>query len=94
MLTAVSLHTSASSLNKADKVSLSKRAHLNQDALFSYEPWILDFSGDLYDKEITLEFYRFLRPEVKFPNLDALKDEIHHNARQTREYFEQNEIQF
>ena len=58
------------------------------------EPWILDFSGDLYNKEITLEFYRFLRPEVKFPNLDALKDEIHHNARQTREYFEQNEIQF
>ena len=58
------------------------------------EPWILDFSGDLYDKEITLEFYRFLRPEVKFPNLDALKAEIHHNARETREYFEQNGIKF
>ena len=52
------------------------------------EPWILDFSGDLYGKEITLEFYRFLRPEMKFPDLDALKAEIHRNARETRAYFE------
>ena len=56
------------------------------------EPWILDFSGDLYDKEITLEFYRFLRPEVKFTSLDALKAEIHRNAQETRDYFEQNKI--
>lgn len=48
------------------------------------EPWILDYSGDLYDQEITLEFYAFLRPEEKFPTLDALKAEIHRNAAQTR----------
>ena len=56
------------------------------------EPWILDFSGDLYGKEITLEFYRFLRPEMKFPDLEALKAEIHKNAQQTRAYFERNKI--
>ena len=49
------------------------------------EPWILDFSGDLYRQEITLEFLEFLRPEVKFPTLEALREEIQHNARQTRE---------
>ena len=48
------------------------------------EPWILDYSGDLYDREITLEFYRFLRPERKFDSLDALKAEIHRNAEETR----------
>ena len=52
------------------------------------EPWILDFSGDLYGKEITLEFYRFLRPEMKFADLDALKAEIHRNAQETLDYFE------
>ena len=49
------------------------------------EPWILDYEGNLYDREITLEFYRFLRPEMKFPSLEALKEEIHRNAEQTRQ---------
>ncbi len=48
------------------------------------EPWILDFDGDLYGREITLEFHHFLRPETKFPNLEALKAEILKNAAQTR----------
>lgn len=51
------------------------------------EPWILDYSGDLYDREITLEFYRFLRPERKFDSLEELKAEIHRNAEETRELF-------
>ena len=50
------------------------------------EPWILDYSGDLYGREITLEFHYFLRPERKFPSLDALKKEIHKNAEETRNY--------
>lgn len=52
------------------------------------EPWILDYSGDLYGREITLEFYYFIRPEQKFPDLDALKAEIHRNAEETRAYLQ------
>lgn len=54
------------------------------------EPWILDYAGDLYDREITLEFYFFLRPEMKFPSLEALRSEIRRNAEQTRAYLEAN----
>ena len=49
------------------------------------EPWILDYSGDLYDREITLEFFRFLRGEEKFPSLEALQQQIHRDAEQTRQ---------
>ena len=52
------------------------------------EPWLLDFHGDLYGKQLTLSFYRFLRPEKKFPSLDALKEEITKNAGETRKFFE------
>lgn len=52
------------------------------------EPWLLDFEGDLYGREITLEFHEFLRPEIKFPSLDALQAEIWKNARQVRKIFE------
>ena len=54
------------------------------------EPWILDFEGDLYGKELRLEFYRFLRQEMKFSDLDALKHQIQEDAAQTRRYFENN----
>ena len=52
------------------------------------EPWILGFEGDLYGQTIQLEFFRFLRAETKFPDLDALKQQIHDDADQTRRYFE------
>lgn len=52
------------------------------------EPWILNFDGDLYGKEITLTFYCFLRPEKKFDSLEELKAEIENNAAETRKFFE------
>ncbi len=53
------------------------------------EPWILDYTGDLYGKEIILEFHRFLRPEQKFPSLEALKEEIRRNAMEARQLFKE-----
>ena len=55
----------------------------------SVEPWILDFDGDLYGRTVRLEFFRHLRGERKFPDMKALAEEIHRNAEQTREYFQQ-----
>ena len=52
------------------------------------EPWILDYSGDLYGQEISLEFYRFLRPEQKFPDLQALKARILADAAETRAFLQ------
>lgn len=51
------------------------------------EAWLLDFSGDLYGQELTLEFHAFLRPEVKFPSAQALQAEIQKNAAQARAFF-------
>ncbi len=51
------------------------------------EPWILDFDGNLYGRELTLEFRKFLRPEQKFPDLAALKAEICKNGAETRKIF-------
>ena len=48
------------------------------------EPWILDFEGDLYGQALTLEFYKFLRPERKFDTLEQLRQEIQKNAEETK----------
>ena len=40
------------------------------------EVHLFDFSGDLYDHDLEVSLLQFLRPEKKFPNLDALRDQI------------------
>lgn len=49
------------------------------------EPWILDYSGDLYGQTIRVDFYRRLRGEKKFDGLQELQQEIFRNARETKE---------
>lgn len=51
------------------------------------EGFILDFHGDLYGQSVRMEFYKRLRGERKFDSLEALKEEVMHNAEQTRAYF-------
>ncbi len=49
------------------------------------EAWLLDFDGDLYGQRLTLEFYKFLRPEKKFSNLQALQKQIQTDEKLVRE---------
>lgn len=59
----------------------------------SVESFILDFNGNLYDRQVRIEFYSFLRPEQRFASVDELKAQILHDADSTRTYFaKQNEM--
>ncbi|MBW4679821.1 MAG: bifunctional riboflavin kinase/FAD synthetase [Microcoleus vaginatus WJT46-NPBG5] len=40
------------------------------------EVHLLDWSGDLYGQTLTVSLEQFLRPEQKFPSIEALKDQI------------------
>ncbi len=44
------------------------------------ETWLPDFSGDLYGRQVHVSLLSFIRPERKFPSLDALQEEIRRNA--------------
>ena len=51
------------------------------------ETYILDFSGDLYGKTVTIELYKFIREEKKFPDGDSLKAQIALDVKSVQEYF-------
>ncbi len=40
------------------------------------ETYYMDFEGDLYGKEITIEFLKFIREEEKFDSIETLRQEI------------------
>ena len=53
----------------------------------SVETYLLGFDGDLYGQTVRLDFHRRLRGEVKFPSLEALRQEILRNVAETESYF-------
>ncbi len=68
------------------------RPTVDDGNVLTVEGFILDYSGDLYGQEIRMEFYEFLRPERKFPSLEALREEIMKNAQETRDYFAETSL--
>jgi riboflavin kinase/FMN adenylyltransferase len=52
------------------------------------EAFILDYNGDLYDSEITVEFVHRLRDELRFETTEALVVQIQKDVEQTRRLLE------
>lgn len=48
------------------------------------EVWLFDFSGDLYGQTVETELVAYLRPELAFDGLDALKAQIDADASAAR----------
>lgn len=56
----------------------------------SVESYIFDFDGDLYGKQVRIEFMSFLRPEIKFDSVEALKEQISNDSGAAMAYFRLN----
>lgn len=55
----------------------------------SIEVHLFDFQKDIYGKEITVEWLRFIREEQKFAGVDELVNQIQMDEQQIRELLEQ-----
>jgi riboflavin kinase/FMN adenylyltransferase len=52
------------------------------------EAYLLDFDGDLYGETLTVEFVRWIRPELEFDNVDELIERMRSDVETTREILE------
>jgi riboflavin kinase / FMN adenylyltransferase len=59
----------------AGVMNIGNRPTVNGLAM-TIEVHILDWQGDLYGQELTVELLEFIRSEQRFPSLDALKEQI------------------
>ncbi len=62
----------------------------NQLVLPRIEAHILDLPDDpdLYEQSVRLEFVEYLRPELRFPHIQSLIDQINKDIQRSREVFE------
>ena len=51
------------------------------------ETHVLDFSEDVYDKLVTVEFLQHVRGEHKFSSVEALKEQMQKDIATARAYF-------
>jgi riboflavin kinase / FMN adenylyltransferase len=58
-------------------ISIGVNVTIDDRAQSTVEAHLLDFEGDLYGQNLTLNFHKFLRPMQKFANLDELVTAIH-----------------
>ena len=56
------------------------------------EAYILDFSDDIYDAPMQVDFLHRLRPEVQFPSADALITQMRRDEADTRAWFATNAV--
>jgi len=53
------------------------------DFSFTIESFLADFDGDLYGKEVVLEFYSYLRETKRFLSPDELKNQIYSDMKKS-----------
>jgi riboflavin kinase/FMN adenylyltransferase len=75
-----SLHRGVANLGYRPTVAAGKPERLLELHLF-------DLEREIYGEEMEVRFLRYLRPEQKFENLDALKAQIARDVEQARESF-------
>ena len=67
--------------------NVGTRPTVTEGDTVSVETYPLGVDGDLYGQTVRLDFYKRLRGEVKFPSLEALRQEILRNVAETEAYF-------
>jgi riboflavin kinase / FMN adenylyltransferase len=64
--------------------NIGRRPTVNAGTESRLEVNIFDFEGDLYGAELCVALHHYIRPEVKFSGLDALKAQIAADAEEAR----------
>ena len=76
--------TTAAGTRHQAMLSIGVRPTIGAELAQTIEVNLLDFDGDLYDQQLTLEFVAWLRAEEKYNGLDALTAQLALDAQNTR----------
>jgi len=69
--------------------NIGKRPSVDNYNYVTIETFLLDFSGDLYDKTISLEIHAYIRGVKKFNNLEEVKSQVNKDLESIRAYLNQ-----
>lgn len=71
-------------------INIGRRPTFGEGKPVTTEVHVLDFDGNLYGKQLTVELLHYVRSEKKFSGIDELKEQIARDCNATREYLAAN----
>lgn len=75
--------------NFASVTNVGVRPTVSEEASITVETHLLDYSGNLYGRQLVLEFFDYLRPERRFDSLDELSAQIARDGDRARQILEE-----
>ncbi len=67
--------------------NIGRKPTIKEDSSVNAETFLYDFDDDLYGEELRVELLHWRREERKFPDLEHLKKQMHHDMMAGREFF-------
>jgi len=74
-------------LIKTGVTNIGTRPTVDDSGCITAETHILDFQRNLYGRQVRVEFYKRLRPEIEFGSIDELKTQIHRDCDMAAAFF-------
>ncbi len=56
--------------------NIGRKPTVKDDDKINVETFLYDFEGDIYDCRVEISLLEFKRPEVKFPSVEALMEQL------------------
>jgi riboflavin kinase/FMN adenylyltransferase len=69
--------------------NIGKRPSVDNYNYVTIETFLLDYSGDLYDRTIAFEIHRYIRGVIKFNNLDEVRAQVNLDIESIKTYLNQ-----
>jgi len=68
--------------------NIGVRPTVDDSSQITAETHILEYQGNLYGHQVRIDFYKRLRPEIKFDSISKLKAQIQEDCIATQQYFQ------
>lgn len=73
--------------------SIGYNVTFGADRGMTVEVYIFDFNQDIYGEAVTVAWYTYLRPEIKFNGKDELIAQLHTDEKMSRAYFSKGKLE-
>ncbi len=67
--------------------NIGRKPTVSDNEAVGVETYIYNFDDDLYGEKLRVDLLHWRREEMKFPNLDALKKQMHEDMEKGKDYF-------